>query len=424
MLSLILDSASQAGAQKNYVIVPEKHKEFLNHLTTNSILVTQKEPKGTGHAVLQAEKHINENLPLIVINGDTPLIESETLKKLIKKHQTHRATATIVTFNSKHTTNFGRIKRDPNGKITKIIEEINLTNNQTHINEINCGIYCFDTNWIWNSLKNINLSATNEFFITDLIEIAHSQNKIIESIEPTNEYEISGINNLIDLSNAEKHMRERINYSLMSKGVKIIDPKATYIDLNVKIGQDTIINPNSYIYGNSSIGENCIIGPYTQIYNSKIGDNTNINSSLIKNSTIYNYVEVGPSSHIRDKSIVNDNAKIGTNTEIKNSTIGSGTKAGHFSYLGDSKIGKNVNIGAGTITCNYDGEKKHETIIGDDSFIGSNSLLIAPINIGKKVITGAGSVVNKNIPDNSKAIGFPIKILKSDQKKGRKIGNS
>tara|TARA_Y100001960_G_scaffold188892_1_gene198070 strand:- start:102 stop:761 length:660 start_codon:yes stop_codon:yes gene_type:complete len=219
-------------------------------------------------------------------------------------------------------------------------------------------------------------------------------------------------------------MRERINYSLMSKGVKIIDPKATYIDLNVKIGQDTIINPNSYIYGNSSIGENCIIGPYTQIYNSKIGDNTNINSSLIKNSTIYNYVEVGPSSHIRDKSIVNDNAKIGTNTEIKNSTIGSGTKSGHFSYLGDAKIGQNVNIGAGTITCNYDGEKKHETIIGDDSFIGSNSLLIAPINIGKKVITGAGSVVNKNIPDNSKAIGFPIKILKSDQKKGKKIGNS
>ena len=424
MLSLILDSASQAGAQKNYVIVPEKHKEFLNHLTTNSILVTQKEPKGTGHAVLQAEKQINDNLPLIVINGDTPLIEPETLKKLIKKHQTHKATATIMTFNSKHATNFGRIKRDPNGKITKIIEEINLTNNQTHINEINCGIYCFDTNWIWNSLKSLHLSTTNELFITDLIEIAHSQNKIVESIEPTNEYEISGINNLMDLSNAEKHMRERINYSLMSKGVKIIDPKATYIDLNVKIGQDTIINPNSYIYGNSSIGENCIIGPSTQIYNSKIGDNTNINSSLIKNSTIYNYVEIGPSSHIRDKSIVNDNAKIGTNTEIKNSTIGSGTKSGHFSYLGDAKIGQNVNIGAGTITCNYDGEKKHETIIGDDSFIGSNSLLIAPINIGKKVITGAGSVVNKNIPDNSKAIGFPIKIFKSEPKKGNEIGNS
>lgn len=424
MLSHILNSTSEAGSKKNYVIVPENHQEFSNHITTNSILVTQTKAKGTGDAVLQAEKHIKEHLPLVVINGDTPLIEAETLKNLIQTHKTSHATITITTFNSNHPEKFGRIIRDANGKIRKIVEEVNLKKHEKSINEINCGIYCFDLNWIWNSLKNVRTSSTNELFLTDLIEMAHSQGKKIESLNPQKEYEITGVNTLIDLSNAEKHLRQKINYSLMSNGVKITDPSSTYIDINVNIGQDTIIKPNSHIYGNSSIGENCIIGPTTQIYGSKIGNNTSINSSLIKDSTISNYVEIGPSSHIRDNSIINDHAKIGTNAEIKNTIIGAGTKSGHFSYLGDAKIGQNVNIGAGTITCNYDGENKHETIIGDDSFIGSDSLLIAPINIGKKVITGAGSVVNKNIPDNSKAIGFPVKVVKSDFKNGSEFGNS
>ena len=424
MLSLILASSSEAGSKKNYVIVPENHQEFLSHTTTNSILVTQKEANGTGDAVLKAEKHIKENLPLVVINGDTPLIESETLKNLIQSHTTSHATITITTCNINQPENFGRIIRDQKGKVHKIVEESNLTKSQKSINEINCGIYCFDLNWIWNSLKNIKTSSTNELFLTDLIEMAYKQNKKVESISPQKEYEITGVNTLIDLSKAEKHLRQKINYSLMSNGVKITDPDSTYIDINVTIGQDTIIKPNSHIYGNSSIGENCIIGPTTQIYDSKIGHHTTINSSLVKDSTIENYVEIGPSSHIRDNSIVGDNARIGTNAEIKNTTVGSGTKSGHFSYLGDSKIGQNVNIGAGTITCNFDGQNKHETIIGDDTFIGSDSLLIAPINIGKKVITGAGSVVNKDIPDNSKAIGFPVKILKSEFKNGSKFGNS
>jgi len=343
-----------------------------------------------------------------------PLIKPKTLSNFMKQHKSSKADLTLLTGKVTDPRDFGRIVRNNEGKVTNVVEQSEANVAQLLINEINAGAYCFKTSWLWAALESLKPSKSGEFFLTDLISFAASINLTIESISIDHQ-EIMGVNNKSDLAKAEKMIRATTCENLMETGVRIIDPDTTYIDQEVVVGPDTVIFPNTYIRGSTNISSNCKIGPNCEITNSSIGPSCIIRSSTIESTMIHDNVSIGPYSHIREGSVLYEDVSIGNYVEIKNSTLGRGTKSGHHCYLGDSDIGSNVNIGAGTITCNYDGEQKHRTTIKDNAFIGSDTKLVAPVTIGKQSITGAGSIVTKDIPDFAKGIGSPARILKEDR---------
>ncbi len=411
MIALVMDSIIKAGVHDIIAVVPSCHEPFKETLEGKIAIATQKHPKGSGHALLQCRQKASNIENILVINGDMPLIKAKTLSDLMKQHKTSKADLTLLTGQVTDPRDFGRIVRNDEGKVINVIEESEADVAQLLINEVNAGAYCFKTSWLWAALESLKPSKSGEFFLTDLISFAESINLTIESIN-TDYQEIIGVNNKSDLAKAEVILRTTTCESLMETGVRIIDPDTTYIDLEVLVGPDTVIFPNTHIRGSTTISSNCEIGPNCEITNSSIGSSCMIRSSTIEGTTIHDNVSIGPYSHIREGSVLNEDVSIGNYVEIKNSTLGQGTKSGHHCYLGDSDIGSNVNIGAGTITCNYDGKQKHRTTIRDNAFIGSDTKLVAPVTIGKQSITGAGSIVTKDIPDFAKGVGSPARILK------------
>tara|TARA_B100001964_G_scaffold138178_1_gene152364 strand:+ start:15841 stop:17196 length:1356 start_codon:yes stop_codon:yes gene_type:complete len=414
MITLVMDSIVNAGVQDITAVVPSCNEPFKEALEEKIEITVQKHQKGSGHALLQCRQKASNIENILVINGDMPLIKAKTLSDLMAQHKSSKADLTLLTGKVTDPKDFGRIVRNNEGEVTKVVEESEANENQLLINEINAGAYCFKTAWLWAALESLKPSKSGEFFLTDLISFAESINLSIESISADNQ-EIMGVNNKSDLAKAEKILRIITCENLMETGVRIIDPDTTYIDLGVLISPDTVIFPNTYISGNTNISSNCEIGPNCEITNSSLGSSCIIKSSTIEFAMIRDNVSIGPYSHIREGSILNEDVSIGNYVEIKNSTLGRGTKSGHHCYLGDSDIGSNVNIGAGTITCNYDGEQKHRTTIRDDAFIGSDTKLVAPVTIGKQSVTGAGSIVTKDIPDFAKGVGSPARIVKEDR---------
>ena len=414
MVSLVKDSINIAGVQDIIAVVPTCHEPFKEIFQKKVVFAVQKHPKGSGHALLQCRQKASNIENVLVINGDMPLIKPKTLSNFMKQHKSSKADLTLLTGKVTDPRDFGRIVRNNEGKVTNVVEQSEANVAQLLINEINAGAYCFKTSWLWAALESLKPSKSGEFFLTDLISFAASINLTIESISIDHQ-EIMGVNNKSDLAKAEKMIRATTCENLMETGVRIIDPDTTYIDQEVVVGPDTVIFPNTYIRGSTNISSNCKIGPNCEITNSSIGSSCIIKSSTIESTMIHDNVSIGPYSHIRDGSVLNEDVSIGNYVEIKNSTLGRGTKSGHHCYLGDSDIGSNVNIGAGTITCNYDGEQKHRTTIKDNAFIGSDTKLVAPVTIGKQSITGAGSIVTKDIPDFAKGIGSPARILKEDR---------
>ena len=414
MVSLVKDSINIAGVQDIIAVVPTCHEPFKEIFQKKVVFAVQKHPKGSGHALLQCRQKASNIENVLVINGDMPLIKPKTLSNFMKQHKSSKADLTLLTGKVTDPRDFGRIVRNNEGKVTNVVEQSEANVAQLLINEINAGAYCFKTSWLWAALESLKPSKSGEFFLTDLISFAASINLTIESISIDHQ-EIMGVNNKSDLAKAEKMIRATICENLMETGVRIIDPDTTYIDQEVVVGPDTVIFPNTYIRGSTNISSNCKIGPNCEITNSSIGPSCIIRSSTIESTMIHDNVSIGPYSHIREGSVLYEDVSIGNYVEIKNSTLGRGTKSGHHCYLGDSDIGSNVNIGAGTITCNYDGEQKHRTTIKDNAFIGSDTKLVAPVTIGKQSITGAGSIVTKDIPDFAKGIGSPARILKEDR---------
>ena len=414
MITWIVNAIFKSRINEIITIVPPNYEAFQNTLKGKSELAVQESPKGSGHALLQSKAKAQDANNLIVINSDMPLIKAETLIDLMNHHQTSGADLTVLIAKVNKPTGFGRIVRNSEGEIIYIAEESEANIEQMLINEINAGVYCFKTSWLWNALESLKPSKSGEFFLTDLVYFAYSLQLNIESLI-TNEEEIIGVNNKSDLARAEKLSRASICEKLMNDGVTIIDPDTTYIDSEVTIEADTTIFPNTHLTGNTNISSHSEIGPNSVIANSSIGSDCIIKSSTIESAVILNGVKVGPYSHVREGSLLKCNVDIGNYVEIKNSTLGNRTKSGHHCYLGDSDIGSDVNIGAGTITCNYDGTDKHRTIIKDEAFIGSDTKLVAPVTVGKRSITGAGSIITKDIPDFSKGIGTPTRILKGDR---------
>jgi bifunctional UDP-N-acetylglucosamine pyrophosphorylase/glucosamine-1-phosphate N-acetyltransferase len=292
------------------------------------------------------------------------------------------------------------------------VEEAQATPEQRLIKEVNASVYCFEADWLWKALDNVPLSPKGEYYLTDVVEIAVSEGRNVAVVTADDEMETMGINTRIHLAEAETVMRRRILERLMLSGVTMIDPASTYIEAGVTIGMDTVIQPNTFLYGSTKIGENCTIGPNTIITDTKIGDRCRVLASVLEKAHLEDDVDMGPFARLRKGAHLANHVHMGNFGEVKDSYLGEGTKMGHFSYIGNATIGKDVNIGAGTITCNYDGEKKHPTVIGDDVFIGSDTMLVAPVTIGAGAKTGAGAVVTKDVPEGKIVIGVPAKELR------------
>jgi len=403
LLNRIINTSKKLNPDKIFVVIghkPELVKKSL--LNDENVQIVLQEPQlGTGHAVqILSNEVTNFKGNLLILNGDVPLIRTESLKELLKVHSSRNADVSLITTKKDNPFGYGRVFKKDNF-IEKIIEEKDCTLNEKQNNLINAGIYCFN----WERLIKIinNLDSNNnqkEFYITDTIALL---GKAI-SYEILDEEEIQGINNRVDLAKCEEIIQRRIKTKHMLNGVTFVNPESSSVSEESEIGIDVIIEANSHIRGFSKISDNCIIGPNTFIENTSIKNNSKVVNTTIFNSEIMDNVNIGPYSHIRPGSIISSNSKIGNFVEIKNSYISQSVKVNHLSYVGDTNIGKFTNIGAGTITANYDGIKKSITKIGEYCSVGSNSVLIAPITIGNKVTIGAGSVINKDVRNNSLAI--------------------
>ena len=420
LISHVIDCMNGAvKMQKLVVVVGSGSDLVIEHLKKYSAdYVFQKQRLGSAHALLQAKNKLkNLDGNLIVMCGDTPLVKAKTIKDLLKYHTKNKNTATVLSGMVENPFGYGRIVRNSKGNVVCIVEEKSATDEEKKIKEINSGIYCFDLKVLWKELGKVdNKNSKKEYYLTDVIEILNKDGYKTDAVALTTEEEILGVNDRKQLAVAEQILRERKNNELMANGVTIVDPKTTYIDSDVVIDQDTIIKPNTIIEGKTKIGKNCVIGPDTTITDSVVKEDVFITYSYIEESEIKKGVKIGPFAHIRPKSVLEENVKVGNFSEVKKSVVRYGSKINHLSYIGDATVGKNVNIGAGTITCNYDGKNKFQTIIGDDVFVGSNVNLVAPVNIGKKVLIAAGSTITDNVSPNKLTIARARQVVKVRKK--------
>lgn len=416
MVEQVLETVDSIGIERKIVIVGFGGDAVKDYLGNRAEYVTQHEQNGTGHAVKIA-KHLfkDEDETVLILCGDTPLIKAETLEALIAQHQQNDAAATILTTCMPNPFGYGRIIRDENGYITKIVEEKDSTADQKKINEVNTGIYAVKNKFLWNALDKINSNnAQGELYLTDIIGIFVAEGKKVGGYITDDHEETLGINSRTQLAQGEKILRLRINQYLMDQGVTIIDPENTYIEKEVVIGEDTIIYPGSVLEGNTVIGRNCQIGPHTRMQNVKVGDNNYIHFTYAHDCEISSNVDIGPYVHLRPNTVIKDGVHIGNFVEVKNSNVGEKTKLPHLSYIGDSDIGSGVNIGCGTITVNYNGRDKNRTTIEDNAFVGCNSNLVAPVTIGSESYIGAGSTITKDVPAKALAVGRSRQVLKDN----------
>jgi len=414
LLSYAIESAKAVASIPPVVVVGFASEKVMDAIKADVSYAHQIEQLGTAHAVQMAEAQLSGKVELVVItSADMPLVSAGTLKKLIELQEKNDGPMTMVSITGNESRGFGRILRDDSGNAMAIVEEKVATAEQLKINEYNAGIYCFKADWLWNVLKKVKKSPVGEYFLTDLLEIAVQAREKVMVLTLDDADEAIGINNRIHFAEVEKIMRRRINEKLMLSGVTMIDPERVYIEPSVSIDQDTILYPETYLRGNTHIGKNCEIGPGTIIDDSTVGNDCRILKSVLEGAVLEDHVEMGPFCRLRTGAHLASHVHMGNFGEVKKSYLGKGTKMGHFSYIGDAQIGEDVNIGAGTITCNYDGENKNKTVIGDETFIGSDTMLVAPITIGKKAITGAGSVVTRDVGDGEKVVGVPAHVIKS-----------
>lgn len=406
MVQHVVDHIQTLGVNRIVTVVGHGAKTVQEQLGEQSEYVLQAEQLGTAHAVQQAEAILgNEEGTTLVVCGDTPLIRPETMQALFEHHQAKNAKATILTAIAENPTGYGRILRGENGQVEQIVEQKDATAKQQLVTEINTGTYCFDNKALFETLKLVkNDNAQGEYYLPDVIELLQKQNEIVEAYVTEDFEETLGVNDRVALAQAESLMRARINERHMRNGVTIIHPETTYISAEAVIGRDTVIQPGSMIEGTTVIGEECLIGPNSQIIDSRIGDRTTIHSSVVRESEIAEDTAVGPFANIRPLSVIGSHVKIGNFVEVKKSTLGDDTKVSHLSYIGDATVGSNVNIGCGSITVNYDGKNKFQTIIEDDVFVGCNSNLVAPVKVGKGSFIAAGSTITKEVPEDALAI--------------------
>ena len=418
MVQWVIDILSQAGVEDKIAVLGHGGEQVAAVVENQAAIVYQKEQLGTGHAVMQAAPALGEeNECVLVICGDTPLLRAETIQALINQHEKEGNAVTLLTAHTENPTGYGRIVREVQ-QIKAIVEQKDADEQQKLIKEINTGTYCFDQKFLLQYLSALDTNnAQKEYYLTDLIKIANEHSLPVGGYVLSDFNESLGVNNRIQLSQAEAILRRRKCEEVMTAGVTLIDPAATYIVADVVIGNDTIIYPNVVLEGKTVIGSDNVIGMNCRFVDSVIGDGNDIQSTVITESAVGNECKIGPMAYLRPGTVLADKVKIGDFVEVKKSQVGEGSKIPHLSYVGDSVVGSRVNIGCGTITCNYDGEHKYQTIIKDGAFIGSNTNLVAPVTVEENAFIGAGSTITKNVPDSALAVTRADLRLKENWRK-------
>ena len=406
MVQHVIDQLKPCRLDKMVTIVGFGADKVIEHLGEISEYVVQEEQLGTGHAVLKAESLLKDrDGTTIVVCGDTPLITNETYTDLFDHHEKTGAKATILTANAPDPKGYGRVIRNQENEVERIVEHKDAKENELHVHEINTGTYCFDNQALFSALQEVsNDNTQGEYYLPDVIEILRNKAEKVSAYLTPDFEQTLGVNDRVALAQAEKTMKKRINEKHLRNGVAIIDPDHTYIHPDVVIQQDVVIHPGTIITGHTTIKADAIIGPNTEISNCHIGEGSIIRQSVAKDSKIGERVNIGPFAHIRPESSIGNNAKVGNFVEIKKTKIDNNSKVSHLSYIGDAQVGSNVNVGCGTITVNYDGKNKFLTTIEDDAFIGCNSNLIAPVTVGKGSYVAAGSTITKDVPKNSLSV--------------------
>ena len=418
----VIDASKAAGADKVCAVVGHKAETVKEVLGDVCEFALQAEQKGTGHAVMQAMDVIkNSKGEVVILNGDTPLITAETINKAIEYHKNNGNQATVITAILDDATGYGRIVRDNDGSVLKIVEQKDASEEEKKINEVNSGMYVFDAQSLVYALDKITPNnAQGEYYLTDTLEILLSAGKKIGGYAISDNDEIRGINDRVQLNEAENIMQKRINEYHMRNGVTMRNPESVYIEDGVEIGNDTEICQNVTIKSGTKIGSDCVIGSGSMLDRAVIHDGVDVLSSVILESEVDEGTHVGPFAYIRPNCHVGKEVKVGDFVELKNSNIDDGTKISHLTYIGDSDVGKRVNFGCGTVTCNYDGKKKYRTTIGDDCFVGCNTNFVSPINVGDGVYIAAGSTITEDIPENSLSIARARQVNKEGWKDKRK----
>ena len=420
LIAHVVRTAASLHPQRIYVVVghqaDEVEKAALAEVGELASAVLQAQQRGTGDAVESARSQLeNSDSLLLVLSGDVPLIKAETLQKLIEHHRAAHAACTILAVRLENPTGYGRIIRDARGAFQRIVEQKDATEEERQVREINSGIYCFETADLFAALRRVEpKNQQGEYYLTDVAEIILATGRKVEVLITNDAREVSGINTRAELAEFENLLRRNaIRRLMMESGVTFIDPSHAYISPDAQIGRDSIIYPDVTIEGATVIGEGCVIRSGARISNSRLGDGVLIKDhSVVVDSEIASNCAVGPFAHLRMHAALEEKATVGNFVEVKKSRLKRGTKAMHLSYLGDATVGERTNIGAGTITCNYDGVRKHETVIEDDVKIGSDTMLVAPVRVGSRSVTGAGSVVTKDVPPDSLVAGVPAQVKK------------
>jgi bifunctional UDP-N-acetylglucosamine pyrophosphorylase/glucosamine-1-phosphate N-acetyltransferase len=400
--------AGQLGCHPVVVVVGHAAERVRAAVSDRVGFVLQSPQLGTGHAVAQARAALERRCDrVLVLYGDAPLLSLDTAQRLLSSAESH--VLTLLTAEVDDPRGYGRVVRDDAGNLTALVEESEADERTRAIREINSGVICADSAWLWARLEQLQPHANGELYLTDLAQMACGEGLRVGSVRPASALEVLGINDRLQLAQANQVVWERKRRSLMHNGVTLLDPDAIYVDVDVVVGQDTLIYPGTHLRGRTTIGQACEIGPGTLIEDSTVGDESRVILSVVEHAEVGEHVSVGPFSHLRPGAHIEAGVELGNFSEVKASVVGAGSKAHHFSYIGDAVLGKNVNVGAGTITCNFDGQHKHRTTVGDDAFIGSDTMLVAPVTLGEGARTGAGSVVTKDVAPGDLVVGVPAR---------------
>lgn len=410
MIEYVESAARRTGASRLFVILGKHSQDVRDALGTASRDITfclQKDQRGTAHAVLQTARYLKgKRGDVLILNGDAPTLRDDLLRRLVQYHREQKAAVTLVSVVLDDPTGYGRIVRDPSGRLAEIVEEADTRSEEKEIREVNCGLYIADCALLFRALKEVKpTNQQSELYLTDVVRILKCQGHKVLALQHDNYEEVLGVNTQRELAVAAKILYRRKAEELMRNGVSFIDPWHTYIDATVKVGRDTVIYPDVYLEGTTEIGCSCRIEPGCVIRDCVLGDETRVLAhSVLTSSRIHTGAQIGPFTHVRPASDIGAQARVGNFVEIKKSRLGEGVRAGHLSYLGDSRLGRRVNIGAGTITCNYDGEAKHPTVLEDDVFVGSDTQLVAPVRVRKGAYVGAGSTITQDVPPYALAL--------------------